>query len=311
MIRLLLGCAAPDADVVYEAVWEELDRTYALFGVKGVDWDALHPAHRPAPDADDDELFVAVTGLLGPLYDNHVQLLTPIRDPWTPGSLQDARHDEFHVDVTAGYLDDLQVLHPRLRAGWLTDEVAYLWVGVLDGATVDLVDRVMPELLGAQRLVLDLRDNVGGYHIHAEPIAEWVLDQGCTYSRMRRRAGPAHDDFGAWIDYDVQPRSDAFAGPVDVLTDRFTISGGENLLLALRCGTNVRTLGTTTAGAFGARGWRDLPGGWVVSTTVDDVRDPDGVSFEGIGLSPDVEVPVDETDLREGRDPVLERVLTP
>lgn len=300
MIALLLACAPPDDDAVIDAAWTGLDETYALFDVKGIDWDA---ARDPLPDA---PLYERLTAMLEPLDDNHVQLLAPGHDPWSAGSLQGAVRDSFHADVVTSLLDSAERPHPRVITGTVGD-VAYLWLGVLDGPTT----RIGADWLATRDepvLLLDLRDDLGGYDHHARRIASRVVEEPHLYMQMRRRAGPAHDDWTDWLDYTIEPDADRFPGRVGVLTNEWTVSGGETLLLSLD--DDVVRIGQTTAGAFGARLWHDLPNGWALGWTLDDVRDEAGSSFEGIGLAPDIPALTTLADLEAGRDPILEAGLT-
>lgn len=295
------ACGSPTAPETYDAAWAELDRVYALFEVKDVDWDAVGDAHRPTEDATDEELRQALMAMLTPLDDNHVQLLVPGHAPWTPGSLQDLPVDSYHADVVAGLLDESAQPHRFVHTGRL-DGFGYLWVGRIDKQAVDIaLDWIAtaPET----GLILDIRQNTGGYALHAEALAAPFVGSPHVYSRNRRRVGP--DEFGDWLEYTVSPAGKAYRGPVVVLTDPYTVSGAELLLMALDVEPGIARVGMTTAGAFGARVWRDLPNGWVVSATVEDTRTADGESLEGVGFAPDVEVVTDLDDLAAGVDPIL------
>ena len=60
----------------FEAAWRTLDRVYAQFTTKHVDWDALHTLYRPrvTPETTDQELFDALAEMILPLNDMHVTL---------------------------------------------------------------------------------------------------------------------------------------------------------------------------------------------------------------------------------------------
>ena len=300
----LLGACAPTGPLeTYDVAWLELDQSYALFDVKGVDWQAVGEEHRPSADADAEQLFEALTGLIAPLYDNHVTLLTPENDPWSSGSLNGRAQDQYHSSVMGMMVSDVVPRHPRVLTGSI-EGYSYAWLGSVNPEPVDALIAWMPSALESG-LILDLRQNRGGYGFSAEALASWFVTSDRVYARERRRNGPEHEDWEEWVDYRIAPRETRYPGPVVVLTDAYTVSGGEHLLLMLAGEGHITHIGGTTAGAFGARVWKDLPNGWVVSVTVDDVRLPDGQSLEGVGVVPDIEVPMDLSDLEAGQDPIL------
>jgi carboxyl-terminal processing protease len=51
----------------------------------------------------------------------------------------------------------------------------------------------------------------------------------------------------------------------------------------------------------------DLPGGGKARICVKRDMYPDGTTFVGTGIVPDIHVPMKVEDVREGKDPVLER----
>src|SRR4030042_2943303 len=62
----------------FEHLWKTLDRNYAIFGPRHVDWQALYKVYRPrvTPQTTDDELFAIMTAKLGHLNDTHVFLMS-------------------------------------------------------------------------------------------------------------------------------------------------------------------------------------------------------------------------------------------
>jgi len=62
----------------FEHLWRTLDRNYAIFGPKHIDWQALYKVYRPRVTAQttDDELFAVMSAMLGHLNDNHVFLVS-------------------------------------------------------------------------------------------------------------------------------------------------------------------------------------------------------------------------------------------
>jgi carboxyl-terminal processing protease len=64
--------------------------------------------------------------------------------------------------------------------------------------------------------------------------------------------------------------------------------------------------GELTAGAALPSMFRQLPNGDMLQYAVADIKTPQGVLIEGMGVTPDEAVPVRRVDFVAGRDPVLE-----
>jgi carboxyl-terminal processing protease len=106
-----------------------------------------------------------------------------------------------------------------------------------------------------------------------------------------RRAG---DDPSA-VDFPlyVEPsRFRRFTGPVYLLTSDLTVSAAEILTLSLRALDNVTHVGEATRGTFSTVLTKYLPNGWELSLSNEVYTDPNGVVWEGRGLEPEIHVSV-------------------
>jgi len=311
----LLGPAAVDTpEGNFDVLWTGFDELYALFDVKGVDWEAQRDEWRPAAAAarDDSELQEAFMGLLTPLNDNHVTLLVPDSDfgAWKPGILQSLERDDFHTEVVReNYLRLEGEVGEDFFYGWV-GEIGYLYVGSFshDGFLAELDDAVAL-FSDAPGVIIDVRDNGGGLDRHVESLAARFFDVEADYARSRNRDGPEHDDFDDWLTNRVVPGGEYYGGPMVVLTHRYTISAAEWFVLAMQQRPDTTHVGDWTSGAFGAVIWRDMPNGWLYSVTGSDTRDMDDQSWEGIGLAPEIEAKSTLEDLNAGVDRGLEAAL--
>ncbi len=300
----LLGPAPRDGAIAtYDAVWEDFDQHYGLFAVKAddVDWDALGEDCRallPADDTDEDALLDALKCLLGPLRDDHVRILRPdVEDGhWSAGRLEDLEITDFSEEVSGAWLLD-PMDRGEARWGWLDPaltgaedlDLAYLHLRTISpSSAVDAVDQAMAELSSADGLVLDLRENGGGYASVLEPIASHFADHDYVYAQIRRREGEGRTTYGAWQEWDVEAGEAPYLGPVALVTHAFSVSGAEHLALALTELDRVIHVGSPTAGAFSAATFRDAPNGWLYSISLEDVRDARGTSHEAVGVVPEI-----------------------
>ena len=95
-----------------------------------------------------------------------------------------------------------------------------------------------------------------------------------------------------------------------VLTNSRSISAAENFVLAMRAIPQALIVGETTAGVMADVDDVDIGDGWEFSVPTNLFRDAHGVSWEGIGLVPDLWVTNDKTDISSGTDRVLNLALS-
>ena len=107
----------------------------------------------------------------------------------------------------------------------------------------------------------------------------------------------------------MEPGGVRFTGPVALLTNGRSISGAEWFTMAMMQMPGVTTVGDTTAGNLSGRMERELPNGWTYSIAVQKILSPEGISYEGIGIPPDVPAATTAADLDRGHDPVLEEAI--
>jgi len=126
----------------------------------------------------------------------------------------------------------------------------------------------------------------------------------------KKRNGPAHTDFTNTFEWYVElTTSKPYTKPVIVLTSRFTQSAGETFELALRQFDHVKVLGDTTAGSFSDNPNFELYNGWIFSVSVGDYRAPGGISYEGLGMPPDIYSKTTKQYLLSGKDSTLEKAI--
>ena len=138
---------------------------------------------------------------------------------------------------------------------------------------------------GMQSLILDLRDNPGGYLLTSVDIAALFVATGRVAETRGRMLG------ASWK-YDVPIlASPAWNGPLAVLVNGHTASAAEVLSAALSRHGRATLIGRRTFGKGAAQinvgvDW----GVCEICVTVARVYDPDNACLEGQGVTPQVEV---------------------
>lgn len=305
----------------FDILWQEFDRYYALFEVKGIDWDSLRTAYRSriTPATTDQELFTIISSMLANLHDAHVFLTTPF-GVFNADTLYDDSSGIFERGlVLYGYLrgDFATTGGERIYYGMLPDGIGYLNIPSFAGAIeseggisnwANDIDTVLQRFQGARGIIIDIRGNNGGNSFNGIHIAGRFADQRRLYQISRNRNGPEHDDFGSELERYLEPAGDMrFSGPVALLTNNRTISAAEWFVMAMKQLPNVTIVGDTTAGNLSGRMERELPNGWIYTVSVQKIVSPEGISYEGVGLPPDIPVATTRRDIEALRDPILER----
>ncbi len=136
--------------------------------------------------------------------------------------------------------------------------------------------------------IVDLRHNLGGDFTYCFTEIGRLTDQSRYVFRSKTKNGPGPDDYTDWYEWYIHPEGEYIDKPIVVLIDRYTISAGERAVMAFATLPNVTLMGDTTSGAHGTMIGKELANGWFYSLVPQKVEGYDGVSYEGIGLAPDV-----------------------
>ncbi len=196
-------------------------------------------------------------------------------------------------------------------------EDGILYISLRSFTSDEIVEKfgdVFAEVLRAEGLLLDLRDNGGGSSNNGYGIIKFLIDRAIKSSRWKtpqyRAAYEAWGRDQEWHHGDhgtIRPRwGGRYSGPVVVLIGPGTVSAAEDFVVALDAADRVTLVGSKTAGTTGQPLMLELPqGGGARICTKRDVY-PDGREFVGIGIAPDVEVVPSRADIASGRDAVLE-----
>lgn len=324
-LLVVIGCEdwlldAPPADTpvaIFDQVWGEVDRYYAHFTVKDVDWAAVRAELRPPAGAEvgAGSLYAVVCDMLTRLQDVHVSLHAPAPlDRCGPALWYPPYPHGFDLAVVrARYLDagGERAGGGRLTYGRIGPEIGYLHVAAFDGdGWVGEVDAILHGLRPFEALVVDVRDNGGGSSTNGDALAGRFADRRRVNSYVQYRDGPAHDDFTAPRPRHVEPTGrERFTGPVTVLTNRYCFSACEGFVLAMDVLPHVSLVGDTTGGGLGNPIFREIQNGWTFRVPVWLQTTPEGEVLEGVGIAPDLPIAITDQGDEEGRDPILEAAV--
>lgn len=151
-------------------------------------------------------------------------------------------------------------------------------------------------------LIIDLRGNPGGIGGMAMGMAGWLVD------KQDQRLGTMYMR-GATLNFVINPRAEAYLGPLAILVDGTSASTSEIFAGGLKDIGRARILGTRTAAAALPSVYTRLPNGDGFQYAIANYISQGGKPLEGNGLSPDQEVRLTRESLLSGRDAVLDAAL--
>lgn len=155
----------------------------------------------------------------------------------------------------------------------------------------------------AKKIVLDLRNNPGGYLETAQEIAGYFLENGQTVTI---------EDFGKNKEqqiYKAEGDGELLNYPTVVLINQGSASASEILAGALRDNRNVQLIGEKSFGKGSVQELAELRGGSFLKITIAKWLTPNGNSISDVGLEPDIKIDITDQDIELGNDPQLDKAL--
>jgi len=155
----------------------------------------------------------------------------------------------------------------------------------------------------ANKVILDLRNNPGGYLEVAQDIAGWFLKSGEVV---------VIEDFGEGKEqklYKAEGNGLLGSYSLVVIINEGSASGSEILAGALRDNLGVKLIGESSFGKGSVQELEKLKGGSSLKITIAKWLTPKGELIIDKGLEPDVKVEITEEDVAAEKDPQLDKAI--
>lgn len=156
---------------------------------------------------------------------------------------------------------------------------------------------------GAKGIILDLRNNPGGFLEVSVDLAGWFVPRGSLVVTQEGRGGTKQElrAIGNEVFKDF---------PLVILVNKGSASASEILAGAIKVyRDDVKLVGEKTFGKGTVQELRDLRDGSSLKLTVAHWVLPNGKILEGEGIEPDIKVEMTPEDVEAGKDPQLERAV--
>ena len=194
----------------------------------------------------------------------------------------------------------------RVESTMLEDGIGYIYLYDFAGDCAVKFEAALNDLVadGAKGIIIDLRDNPGGWTADAESIADLFMDKGVIYY-LEYRDGQREYAYSKNGKTDVQ---------LVVLMNQYSASSSEILCGALKDRANATVVGVQSYGKGIVQAVVGLSDQSGMQVTIAQYFTPSGNKVHQVGITPDVEVQLPEGDIGmyqfgDLSDPQLSRAL--
>ncbi len=171
------------------------------------------------------------------------------------------------------------------------DSVGYLKIETFSGTVLEQVQKELDSFgKDIKSLVIDLRDNTGGFLNSASDLSDLFLDKDQVIYKIKDKGGKISSyksKTGVYRKFDK----------IVVLINGNSASASEILTLALKENLDAKVVGTKSFGKGTVQETRQLSSGAMVKYTVSYWLSPKGNSINKIGIKPDYEVKEEDKQL--------------
>jgi carboxyl-terminal processing protease len=196
------------------------------------------------------------------------------------------------------------IVTPSVSARMLDDNIGYIELFTFGDSTYEELQKALKELMpqNPRGIVLDLRNNGGGYRDTAVEVASQFVSQSPI---MLEEFGDGRKEA-----FDAKRGGLATQVPLVVLINEGSASASEIVAGAIQDYKRGYLVGMTSFGKGSVQNFINLDDDQgAVRVTIARWLTPLGRQINGVGLQPDFPVEITEEDLAAGRDPQLDQAV--
>jgi len=226
----------------------------------------------------------------------------------TPGTSVDVTFLRDGEEITFN-LTRANITVNQVESTMLTEEIGLIAVYEFAGKVDAEFEEALNDLIsrGAKGLIIDLRDNPGGWVDSAQQVGDLFMDAGDLCYLVYRDGTEDHC---------YPTRDGKIEIPLVTLVNENSASASEILTGALRERAGATVVGVNTYGKGIVQAVLPIGSeGAGYQITIAEYRTPEGGAVHKVGLAPDVEIPLEEGDnggydfADSQRDPQLKKAL--
>ncbi len=205
------------------------------------------------------------------------------------------KRGEEEVTVT---LKNEKIISPSIEYNMMDDKTGYIYISTFSGTLDIQMSKALNKLKeqGMTNLIIDVRDNTGGYLDAATKVANLFLEKGKTIFTLNYK-----DENIVYKD-ETREHQDC---KIVILINENTASASEILAAALKDNYGAILVGETSFGKGKVQETKTLDTGGMVKYTSAYWLTPNGKCIDGVGLKPDYAVQNEEVENNETNEIVV------
>lgn len=177
-------------------------------------------------------------------------------------------------------VENKKILVPAISSKLLEDNIGYLKISTFSNTLGEQVKNALNDLesKGMKTLIIDLRNNSGGYLASAKDVASMFLEKGqIIYSLEEKEEVKQHKDL----------TDESRNYKIVILLNENSASASEVLVAALKDNEKAITVGTISYGKGKVQQTHSLDDGSMIKYTSARWLTPKGVCIDEVGITPD------------------------
>lgn len=181
-------------------------------------------------------------------------------------------------------LDTLNV--PSISYEVKNDNIGYIYISTFSTTLASQIKEALEDLESQKinSLIIDVRDNAGGYLVSASDVASMLIEKGKNIYSLQ-----SGTNIETYIDQTEENRK----YPIVVLINENSASASEILAAALKESYGATLVGTKSYGKGKVQQTKSLSDGSMVKYTTAKWLTPSGNCIDKLGITPDIEINVE------------------
>jgi carboxyl-terminal processing protease len=213
--------------------------------------------------------------------------------------LREGTSEPFDVEVVRAKIE-IEVVEAQL----LEENIGYLKLSEFSSGASAKLNRAIKDLRrqGAEKLIVDLRDNPGGFLSESVAVSSLFLEKVVVVREQRK--GSQREQV-----YEARGVHSATDIPMVILINRGSASASEIVAGALKDHDRAVILGEQSFGKGTVQLPHTLSDGSELRVTIAEWFTPNGNAINEVGIIPDIVVERTQEDFFEERDPQLDKAV--